>query len=88
MAQQEKIIVWLDHRWKEAIEQHLKDETLQEHLEDVLDELCNQLPEREYKRISRAIWEEYRMAREEAAHLLCIPCCGRRRGTLLPRDAR
>ena len=68
MAQQEKIIVWLDHRWKEAIEQHLKDETLQEHLENVLDELCNQLPEREYKRISRAIWEEDRMAREEAAH--------------------
>ena len=67
MAQQEKIIVWLDHRWKEAIEQHLKDETLQEHLENVLDELCNQLPEREYKRISRAIWEEDRMAREEAA---------------------
>ena len=68
MAQQEKIIVWLDHRWKEAIEQHLKDETLQEHLENVLDELCNQLPEREYARISRAIWEEDRMAREEAAH--------------------
>lgn len=67
MAQQEKIIVWLDHRWKEAIEQHLKDETLQEHLETVLDELCNQLPEREYARISRAIWEEDRMAREEAA---------------------
>ena len=67
MAQQEKSIVWLDRRWKEAIEQHLKDETLQEHLENVLDELCNQLPEREYKRISQAIWEEDRMAREEAA---------------------
>ena len=67
MAQHEEIIVWLDHRWKEAIEQHLKDETLQEHLENVLDELCNQLPEREYARISRAIWEEDRMAREEAA---------------------
>lgn len=67
MAQQEKIIVWLDRRWKEAIEQHLKDETLQEHLENVLDELCNQLPECEYKRISQAIWEEDRMAREEAA---------------------
>ena len=52
MAQHEKIMVWLDRRWKEAIEQHLKDETLQEHLENVLDELCNQLPEREYKRIS------------------------------------
>ena len=67
MAQHEEIIVWLDRRWKEAIEHHLKDETLQEHLENVLDELCNQLPEREYKRISREIWEEDRMAREEAA---------------------
>ena len=33
MAQHEEIIVWLDRRWKEAIEHHLKDETLQEHLE-------------------------------------------------------
>ena len=66
MAQYEEIIVWLDHRWKEAIEHHLKDENLQEHLENVLDELCNQLPEREYARISREIWEEDRMAREEA----------------------
>lgn len=69
MAQHEKIIVWLDHRWKEAIEHHLKDETIQERLENVLDELCNQLPEREYKRISREIWEEDRMAREEAEAL-------------------
>ena len=66
MAQHKEIIVWLDRRWKEAIEHHLKDETLQEHLENVLDELCNQLPEREYARISREIWEEDRMAREEA----------------------
>ena len=65
MAQHEEIIVWLDRRWKEAIEHHLKDETLQEHLENVLDELCNQLPEREYARISREIWEEDRMAREK-----------------------
>ena len=28
MAQHEEIIVWLDRRWKEAIEHHLKDETL------------------------------------------------------------
>ena len=28
MAQHEEIMVWLDHRWKEAIEQHLKDETI------------------------------------------------------------
>ena len=55
MAQQEKIVLWIDRRWKNAIEKHLKDETLQEHLENVLDDLCNQLPEREYARISKAI---------------------------------
>ena len=53
MAQQEEIVLWIDQRWKNAIEKHLKDETLQEHLENALDELCNQLPEREYERISR-----------------------------------
>ena len=55
MSQQEDIVLWIDQRWKRAIEKHLNDETLQEHLENVLDELCNQLPEREYERISRAI---------------------------------
>lgn len=52
-----------------AIEKHLKDETLQEHLENVLDELCNRLPEREYERISRAIQSEAaaQRAEEEAA---------------------
>ena len=39
MAQQEEIVLWIDRRWKSAIEKHLKDENLQEHLENVLDEL-------------------------------------------------
>ena len=69
MAQQEEIVLWIDQRWKRAIEKHLNDETLQEHLENVLDELCNQLPEREYERISRAIHSEAaaQRAEEEAA---------------------
>ena len=69
MAQQEKIVLWIDRRWKNAIEKHLKDETLQEHLENVLDDLCNQLPEREYARISKAIQAESAAVheREEAA---------------------
>ena len=69
MAQQEEIVLWIDQRWKNAIEKHLKDETLQEHLENVLDELCNRLPEREYARISRAIQSEAaaQRAEEEAA---------------------
>ena len=66
MADHVDITLWIDRRWKDAIEKHLKGETLQEHLENVLDELCNQLPEREYARISREIWEEDRMAREKA----------------------
>ena len=58
MADHVEITLWIDRRWKDAIEKHLKDETLQEHLEDVLDELCNQLPEREYERISAEIYAE------------------------------
>ena len=58
MAQQEELILWIDRRWKDAIEKHLKGETLQERMENVLDELCNQLPEQEYARISREIYEE------------------------------
>ena len=69
MAQHEEIVLWLDRRWKKAIEKHLKGETLQEHLETVLDELCNQLPQREYERISREIQSEAaaQRAEEEAA---------------------
>ena len=69
MAQHEEIVLWLDRRWKNAIEKHLKGETLQEHLETVLDALCNQLPQREYERISCAIQSEAaaQRAEEEAA---------------------
>ena len=52
MADHVDITLWIDRRWKNAIEKNLKGETLQEHLENVLDELCNQLPEQEYERIS------------------------------------
>ena len=65
MAQQEEIVLWIDRRWKNAVEKHLKDETLQEHMENVLDELCNQLPEQEYERISRAIQSEAAAQRAE-----------------------
>lgn len=62
-----EIVLWIDERWYKALNRHLKDETLEEHMEDVLDELCNQLPRREYERISREIWQEdqeNRQARE------------------------
>ena len=64
MADHVDITLWIDWRWKDAIEKHLKGETLQEHLEDVLDELCNQLPEQEYKRISAEIYAEDAAERE------------------------
>ena len=69
MADHVDITLWIDRRWKDAIEKHLKGETLQEHLEDVLDELCNQLPEQEYERISCAIQSEAaaQRAKKEAA---------------------
>ena len=69
MADHVDITLWIDRRWKDAIEKHLKDETLQEHLEDVLDELCNQLPECEYERISAEIYAEdaAQRAEEEAS---------------------
>ena len=69
MADHADITLWIDRRWKDAIEKHLRDETLQEHLENVLDELCNQLPEQEYERISCVIQSEAaaQRAEEEAA---------------------
>ena len=69
MADHVDITLWIDRRWKDAIEKHLRDETLQAHLEDVLDELCNQLPEREYERISAEIYAEdaAQRAEEEAS---------------------
>ena len=69
MADHVDITLWIDRRWKDAIEKHLKGETLQEHLENVLDELCNQLPEQEYERISCALQSEAaaQRAKKEAA---------------------
>lgn len=57
-----EIALWLDDRWYAAINRQLKDETLEEHLETVIDELCNRLPERVYDRVSAEIWEEQQQA--------------------------
>ena len=35
MADHVDITLWIDRRWKDAIERHLRDETLQEHLENM-----------------------------------------------------
>lgn len=60
-----EISLWVDERWYAAINRQLKDETLEEHLETVIDELCDQLPEHVYERISSEIWEEQKQARLE-----------------------
>ena len=57
------ITLWIDERWYDALSKHLKDETLEEHLENVLDEMCNQLPQREYERISTSSGQSSRRRR-------------------------
>ena len=53
-----EVVIWIDKRWYDALSKHLKGETLEEHLENVIDQMCNQLPEQEYERISALIWQE------------------------------
>ena len=59
-----EITLWLDERWYDALSKQLKGETLEEHLENVLDEMCNQLPQREYERISHELWAEQQAEKE------------------------
>lgn len=61
-----EIVLWLDERWYNALSKHLKDETLEEHLEGAIDEMCNQLPRHEYERISQEIWQEKQRNKEAA----------------------
>lgn len=59
------ITLWIDERWYEALTKHLNGETLKEHLEEVLDHMCNELPQQEYERISTLIWQEQQQAKQE-----------------------
>ena len=64
MASRE-IVLWLDERWYDALERHIRGETLQDKLENYLDELCNNLlPDYEYEQIGKEIYEE---RKEQAA---------------------
>ena len=69
-----EISIWIDERWYDALSKHLKDETLEEHLENVVDEMCNQLPQREYERISALIWQEEQQTKlgQEAARRFAV----------------
>lgn len=64
MARDEEIVLWIDERWKAALEAQLKDESLKQHLQNVLDGMCRQLPEQEYERINREIQAEEQAEQE------------------------
>ena len=57
--------IWLDERWYEALSQQLENETVEEKLDNYLDELISQLPEHVRKKISREILEEDQRREEE-----------------------
>lgn len=69
-----EITLWLDERWYDALSKQLKGETLEEHLGNILDEMCNQLPQREYERISHELWAEQQAEKEarEAARRFAV----------------
>ena len=54
-----EVVLWLDERWYDALERHIKGETLQEKMQRHLDELCSYLlPDYEYEQISKEICQE------------------------------
>ena len=55
---QREIVLWVDERWCKALEKHLLDGSVSEELEEHIDELVNQLPEKVYEQISSEIWQE------------------------------
>ena len=55
---QREIVLWVDKRWCKALEKHLLDGSVAERLEEYIDELVNQLPEKVYEQISSEIWQE------------------------------
>lgn len=62
------ITVWLDDRWYNALSSQLKkkDTTVEDELNNYLDAMIDQLPERVRERISREIWKEDQRQREAA----------------------
>ena len=60
-----EIMLWLDERWYEALSQQLENETVEEKLDNYLDELISQLPDHVQEKISREILEEDRQRGQE-----------------------
>ena len=63
-----QIELWINERWYDALSEQLKkhDTTIEEKLEEYLNALIDQLPERVCEAVSREIWEEDRQQREAA----------------------
>ena len=57
--------IWLDERWYKALSQQLENETVEEKLDNYLDELISQLPDHVREKISREILEEDQRREEE-----------------------
>lgn len=64
-----EIILWLDERWYAALSEQLKGGTVEDKLNDYVDQLIGQLPEPVREKISREIWAEdqQRLQEMEAA---------------------
>ena len=60
-----EISIWIDERWYDALTRNLKGDTLEERLEEFVDQMCNLLPEHEYERISHEIWQEQQNRKQE-----------------------
>jgi len=60
-----QITLWLDERWYDALSHHLGKERLEDKLDDYLDAMIDQLPKREYERVSREIWQELQRQADE-----------------------
>ena len=70
-----QIELWINERWYAALEKHLGgEEAVQQKLEDMLDGLIDQLPDRVCAQVSREIREDDRQQREaaEAARRLSV----------------
>ena len=63
------IVLHLDEPWYNALSSQLKKEdmTVEDKLDEYLDDLLNQLPERVYKKVSREVWEEHQSGTSPAA---------------------
>ena len=60
-----KLTLWLDERWYDALNKHLRGDSVEDKLEAYLDALIDQLPDQVCRRISQDIWQEERQARQE-----------------------